>query len=88
MPVTPSRIGPRLLVALAVLVAVGAVVLDVASALILAALVLLVVCIDPKPAFRAWFDAPGDADSGRSGWRFFSWRRDDPSPRRPPPPRE
>lgn len=37
--------------------------------------VFVLTCMDAKPAWRWFFDPPGHVDSGRSGGRFYSWRR-------------
>jgi hypothetical protein len=40
-----------------------------------AAFFLFVSSIEAKPAWKWFYDAPGNQDSGRDGARFFSWRR-------------
>ena len=40
-----------------------------------AAFVLFVSSIEAKPAWKFWYDPPGDVDSGRSTARFNSWQR-------------
>ncbi|MDQ3876137.1 MAG: hypothetical protein M3322_11450 [Actinomycetota bacterium] len=79
---TRPRISRALVSLLAVLVALGAVVGDVLSGAGLALLVLVLSALDPKPAWKFWFEAPGSVDSGRGGGRFLMSRRlGPPSPR-------
>jgi hypothetical protein len=76
---TRPRISRSLVVLLALLVAGGAIVGDALSAAGLALLVFLLAALDPKPAWKFWFDPPGSVDSGRAGGRFLMWRRLGPS---------
>jgi hypothetical protein len=79
---TPARLTRSLVLLLGVAIAVGAALGYAATALGIALFVLLLVCVDAKPAWRWFFDPPGDIDSGRASARFYSWRRVGPvSPR-------
>jgi hypothetical protein len=70
------RRSPRsLLIFLGLLVAVGALFGHVVDAAGIAAFCLFVSWIDPKPAWRFWYDPPGNQDSGRAEGRFNSWQR-------------
>jgi hypothetical protein len=60
---------------LAVVVVLGAVAFDVSTALAVGLFFLVLICLDAKPAWRWFYDPPGDVDSGRAGGRFFTWRR-------------
>jgi hypothetical protein len=68
----PAR---SLLLFLAVPVGVGAALGDVATGGGIALFFLFISSIEPKPAWRFWFDPPGDEDSGRAAGRFNSWQR-------------
>jgi hypothetical protein len=84
--ITTSRIRPSLAVFLALVVVLGAVTVDVTSAIAAALFVLVLVCMDPKPAWKWFYDPPGDVDSGRASGRFLTWRRvaETLPPSRPP----
>jgi hypothetical protein len=70
------RRPPRsLLVFLGLVVAVGAAVHHLVDGLGLAGFFLFISSIEGKPAWKWFFDAPGNQDSGRNGARSFSWRR-------------
>ncbi|MDQ3875007.1 MAG: hypothetical protein M3322_05570 [Actinomycetota bacterium] len=76
------RISRSFVLLLALLVAAGAIAGDALSAAAVALLVLLLAALDPKPAWKFWFEPPGTVDSGRAGGRFLTWRRLGPaSPR-------
>ena len=60
---------------LAVVVALAAVGVDVSTAIAVGLFALVLSCMDGKPAWRWFFDPPGDVDSGRASGRFFTWRR-------------
>jgi hypothetical protein len=64
-----------LLIFLALVIAVGAATGHLYTALGFAGFFVFISAIDPKPAWRFWFDPPGDQDSGRAGGRFVTWRR-------------
>lgn len=72
---TFARLSWSLLVFLLAIVGVGALIGHFFTALGVAAFVFVLGCLDGKPAWRWFFDPPGDVDSGRSSGRFFSWRR-------------
>jgi len=86
---TLRRPARSLLFFLAFVVALGAVSGHAWDGLGAAAFFLFVSSIEAKPAWKWFFDAPGNQDSGRDGARFASWRRVSPqSPqeqRRMPP---
>jgi len=70
------RRPPRSLVAfLAVLIAVRALLGHAVNAARLAALLFFVSSIEPKPAWKFWYGAPGDQDTGRAAGRFTTWQR-------------
>lgn len=56
-------------------IAVGAIVGHLWDGLGLAGFLLFISSIDAKPAWKWFYDAPGNQDSGRDGARFLSWRR-------------
>jgi hypothetical protein len=56
-------------------VAVGAVVGHLINGAGLAVFLFFVSSIEAKPAWKFWFDPPGDVDSGRSTGRFFMHQR-------------
>jgi hypothetical protein len=60
---------------LAFLVALGVAVGHAIDAAGFALFFLFISSIDGKPAWRFWFDPPGDVDSGRASGRFNSWQR-------------
>jgi hypothetical protein len=64
-----------LLAVLAVVVGAGALIGQAVNAAGIAAFCLFISSIEPKPAWRYFFDAPDKPDTGRSLARFFSWRR-------------
>jgi hypothetical protein len=68
----PAR---SLVIFLVCVVAVGALVGHAINAAGLAGFFLFISSIEPKPAWKFWFDKPGDVDSGRSTGRFNSWQR-------------
>jgi hypothetical protein len=72
---TTSRVRPSLAVFLALVIALGAVMVDATTAIAAALFILALVCLDPKPAWKWFYDPPGDVDSGRASGRFFTWRR-------------
>ena len=74
-----------MLVVLAGTVIVVALVAGVLSALVIAGFVLIMVLLDAKPAWRWFYDPPGDVDSGRASGRFFTWRRAVATPKSLPP---
>lgn len=86
---TLRRPARSLLLFLALVVALCAVFGQVWDGLGVAAFLLFVSSIEAKPAWKWFYDAPGNQDSGRDGARFVSWRRVSPqSPqeqRRMPP---
>jgi hypothetical protein len=69
---TPSK---SLLIFLALVIAVGALVHHLVDGIGLAAFFLFISSIEGKPAWKWFFDAPGNQDSGRDGARHASWRR-------------
>jgi hypothetical protein len=73
--ITLSRLRPSFALFLALVVAVGAVAGHAVTAIGVALFLLLLACMDAKPAWRWFYDPPGDVDSGRAGGRFFFWRR-------------
>jgi hypothetical protein len=73
--VTLARIRRSLALFLALVIVLGAVVVGYETALALAVFALVLVCLDPKPAWKWFYDPPGDVDSGRASGRFFTWRR-------------
>ena len=74
--ITLSRLRRSLALFLAVVVGIGALVGDIVTAAGLAGFVLVLACMDPKPAWKWFYDPPGNVDSGRAGGRFLSWKRD------------
>jgi hypothetical protein len=74
---TLSRLRRSFALFLALVVTVGAVAGHAVTAIGVALFLLLLACMDAKPAWRWLYDPPGDVDSGRAGGRFFSWRRVD-----------
>jgi hypothetical protein len=68
----PAR---SLIIFLACLVAIGAVFGHGINAAGIALFFFFISSIEPKPAWRFWYDPPGDVDSGRSTGRFNSWQR-------------
>jgi hypothetical protein len=64
-----------LLVFLGLVIGIGAAVGHVVDALGVAAFFYFIASITGKPAWRFWYDPPGDVDSGRSMGRFNSWQR-------------
>jgi hypothetical protein len=72
---TFQRPARSLLIFLGLVVAIGAALGHVFDALGLAAFFFFIASITGKPAWRFWFDPPGDVDSGRSTGRFNSWQR-------------
>jgi len=64
-----------LVIFLACLIGIGALVGHAINAAGIAVFFLFISSIEPKPAWRFWFDPPGDVDSGRSTGRFNSWQR-------------
>jgi hypothetical protein len=69
---TPTK---SLLIFLGLVIAVGALVHHVVDGVGLAAFFLFISSIEGKPAWKWFFDAPGNQDSGRDGARHASWRR-------------
>jgi hypothetical protein len=70
------RRPPRSLwIFLGLVVLVGAVLGHAINAAGVAVFVFFISSIEGKPAWRFWFDPPGDVDSGRSTGRFNSWQR-------------
>ena len=76
---TPSK---SLLIFLGLVIAVGALVHHLVDGIGLAAFFLFIASIEGKPAWKWFFDAPGNQDSGRDGARHASWRRLGPSRRK------
>jgi hypothetical protein len=72
---TPARPSRSLALFLLLLIGTGAILGRVLAAAGVALFVLLLTCLDAKPAWRWFYDPPGDVDSGRESGRFFSWRR-------------
>jgi hypothetical protein len=75
--ITLSRLRRSLALFLALVVAAGAVAGDVVTATGVGLFLLVLACMDPKPAWKWFYDPPGDVDSGRAGGRFVFWRRGD-----------
>jgi hypothetical protein len=69
------RLPRSLVVFLGVVVATGALLGHAWDGLGLAGFLLFITSIDGKPAWKWFFDPPGNQDSGRDGARFMSWRR-------------
>jgi hypothetical protein len=70
------RRPPRsLLIFLACLIAVGALFGHAINAAGIAVFFLFISSIEGKPAWKFWYDPPGDVDSGRAAGRFTSWQR-------------
>jgi hypothetical protein len=70
------RRPPRsLLIFLGGLIATGAVFGHAINAAGVAVFFLFISSIEAKPAWKFWFDPPGDEDSGRAIGRFNSWQR-------------
>jgi hypothetical protein len=70
------RRPPRSLwIFLGLVVAVGAALRHPIDGAGVAVFFLFISSIEGKPAWRFWFDPPGDVDSGRSTGRFNSWQR-------------
>ena len=85
---TVPRLQRTLVLALLLVVAAGLVFGRVVSAAGIALFLFLLSALDPKPAWRWFYDAPSDATTGRDS-RLLSWRRVGdaaarPRPRRPP----
>lgn len=64
-----------LLVFLALVIGIGAALGHVVDALGVAAFFYFIASITGKPAWKFWYDPPGDVDSGRSAGRFNTWQR-------------
>jgi hypothetical protein len=56
-------------------IAIGATFGHLIDAAGFAAFFLFISSITGKPAWRFWFDPPGDVDSGRACGRFNTWQR-------------
>jgi hypothetical protein len=70
------RRPPRsLVIFLTCLIAVGALLGHALNAAGIAVFFLFISSIEAKPAWKFWFDPPGDEDSGRATGRFNSWQR-------------
>ena len=72
---TVARISRRFGAFVVLAVALGALAGDAVTAAGMALFVVLLACLDPKPAWKWFYDPPGSVDSGRASGRFFSWRR-------------
>jgi hypothetical protein len=72
---TLARLRPSLAVFLALVIVLGALAFGIENAVAVAGFFLVLVCLDPKPAWRWFYDPPGDVDSGRASGMFFTWRR-------------
>jgi hypothetical protein len=70
---SPPR--PSFLFFIALVVVAGVLTGDVITAIAVVVFLFVLVCMDPKPAWKWFFDPPGDVDSGRSTGRFLTWRR-------------
>ena len=68
----PAR---SLVIFLACLVGIGALFGHAINAAGIAVFFHFLSSIEGKPAWKFWFDPPGDVDSGRSTGRFNSWQR-------------
>jgi hypothetical protein len=60
---------------LGLIVAIGALTGHAATAAGIAVFLLFLLFMESKPAWKWFYDPPGDVDSGRSTGRFLSWRR-------------
>jgi hypothetical protein len=60
---------------LALIVVAGVLTGEVITAVGVAVFLFVLVSMDSKPAWKWFFDPPGDVDSGRSTGRFLTWRR-------------
>ena len=67
-----SRSLALLLLAAVATGVIGGVAVTVAA---IALFLLLLACLEGKPAWKWFYDAPGSVDSGRASGRFFLWRR-------------
>ena len=76
---TPSK---SLLIFLGLVIAVGALVHHLVDGIGLAAFFLFISSIEGKPAWKWFFDAPGNQDSGRDGARHAAGAGSVPSRRK------
>jgi hypothetical protein len=70
-----SRQRLSFVVFLLLIVVAGVLTGEVITAIGIAVFLFALVSLDSKPAWKWFFDPPGDVDSGRSTGRFLSWRR-------------
>jgi hypothetical protein len=70
-----SRPRLSLVLFLVLVVVTGVLTGEVITAIGVAVFLFVLVSMDPKPAWKWFFDPPGDVDSGRSTGRFLTWRR-------------
>jgi hypothetical protein len=70
-----SRPQPSFVLFLGLIVVIGAVTGNAVTAAGVAAFLFFLVSMESKPAWKWFYDPPGDVDSGRSTGRFLSWRR-------------
>lgn len=73
--ITFSRPQPSFVIFLGLIVVTGVLVAHAATAIGVAVFLLFLVCMESKPAWKWFYDAPGDVDSGRSTGRFLTWKR-------------